>query len=127
MADSPYVSVDRQLVPEFYVRDIERSLVFYQSLGFELVRRDDHFAVLRWEGAYLFLDQQPGLPEEKRASGCNVRVMVSDVDRYWSKVQDMGAEIAQPIGDRYYKLRDFTILDPDGHGLRFGSDLPRQE
>jgi hypothetical protein len=28
-----------------------------------------------------------------------------------------------PIGDRYYGLRDFTIRDPDGFGVRFASVL----
>jgi hypothetical protein len=35
----------------------------------------------------------------------------------------MGARVVSPIGDRYYGLRDFTIADPDGFGLRFASWL----
>src|SRR5262245_65583591 len=28
-----------------------------------------------------------------------------------------------PLADRYYGLRDFTIADPDGFGIRFASAL----
>jgi len=28
-----------------------------------------------------------------------------------------------PLGDRYYGLRDFTLADPDGFGVRFASML----
>jgi hypothetical protein len=28
------------------------------------------------------------------------------------------------VADRDYGLRDFTVLDPDGFGLRFASRLP---
>ena len=35
------------------------------------------------------------------------------------------ARIVVPIANRYYGLRDFTIADPDGFGVRFASDLPQ--
>ena len=35
----------------------------------------------------------------------------------------MGAPVLAPIADREYGLRDFTILDPDGFGVRFGARL----
>ena len=50
--------------------------------------------------------------------------MVPDVDTYWTKINAKGIKVFQEISDRYYGLRDFTILDPDGFGLRFGTNLP---
>lgn len=49
--------------------------------------------------------------------------MVANVDQYWKLAQEMGARIIIPIADRYYGLRDFTIADPDGFGVRFASLL----
>ena len=49
--------------------------------------------------------------------------MVPDVDRYWTLCQHMKAHIVVPIGDRYYGLRDFTVADPDGYGVRFATSL----
>jgi len=52
-----------------------------------------------------------------------VRVMVPDVDRYWRVANEIGATVIVPIADRYYGLRDFTIADPDGFGVRFATTL----
>jgi uncharacterized glyoxalase superfamily protein PhnB len=49
--------------------------------------------------------------------------MVADVDAHWTRAIAVGARIVTPIADRYYGLRDFTIADPDGIGIRFASLL----
>jgi uncharacterized glyoxalase superfamily protein PhnB len=49
--------------------------------------------------------------------------MVPDVDQLWALANEVGATVVIPIGDRYYGLRDFTIADPDGFGVRFASIL----
>jgi uncharacterized glyoxalase superfamily protein PhnB len=51
--------------------------------------------------------------------------MVPNVDDCWKVASDVGARVVVPIGDRYYGLRDFTIADPDGFGIRFASLLDR--
>jgi uncharacterized glyoxalase superfamily protein PhnB len=47
--------------------------------------------------------------------------MVADVDACWRRANEIGARVVTPIADRYYGLRDFTIADPDGFGVRFAS------
>jgi hypothetical protein len=49
--------------------------------------------------------------------------MVANVDDCWNVASDVGAPVVVPIGDRYYGLRDFTIADPDGFGIRFATLL----
>jgi uncharacterized glyoxalase superfamily protein PhnB len=49
--------------------------------------------------------------------------MVSDVDAWWSRATGMGARVLAPIADRSYGLRDFTIADLDGFGIRFASRI----
>ena len=49
--------------------------------------------------------------------------MVPNVDDYWRLANDVGAQVIVPIADRSYGLRDFTIADPDGFGVRFASRL----
>ena len=121
-----YAEHAKQLVVEVFVRDIERSLAFYQQLGFELQSRHGDYAVLSWDGHELFLDERPGLPPLlDDALRVNVRIMVPDVDAYWERALNMGAQVAAPIEDREYGLRDFTIIDPDRCGLRFGTWLRR--
>jgi catechol 2,3-dioxygenase-like lactoylglutathione lyase family enzyme len=126
-----YVRSTEQLVAEIFVRDIRRSTEFYRSLGFQLLRDGGDFVELTWEDHRLFLAELSavrgvsaaalGPPSEFPVA--NVRVMVSDVDARWTRANELGARVVIPIGDRYYGLRDFTIADPDGFGVRFASLL----
>lgn len=111
-----------QLINELFVEDLQRSLAFYTELGFSVERSDDHFAVLRWDDSLLFLDQQH-MESRPAYAGMNIRILVPDVDSYWDKVQAAGYLVLQAIDNRYYGLRDFTISDPDGFGLRFAAFL----
>lgn len=113
-----------QLLTEFTVSDLDRSLQFYSSLGFRVERRTGPFAVVSWEGEHLlFLEEQPGLPAMP-AMYANVRIMVPDVDARWEQARELGAAVEKEVADRHYGLRDFTILDPDGFGLRFATPIP---
>ena len=119
---TPYVAPDEQLVVEVYVRSLAESIAFYTRLGFTVVREEPHFAELGWETSLLFLEEIEGL-EPPSAPACNIRIMVPDVDRYWALCRDLGLLVLREIDDRYYGLRDFTVLSPDGIGLRFASAL----
>ena len=125
-----YVDSTEQLVTEIVVRDVRSSVAFYRLLGFELLRDGGDFVELTWEQHRLFLAEPSAFHVEGAVSPvppafplANVRVMVPDVDRYWRLAHEIGAEVAVPVGDRYYGLRDFTIRDPDGFGVRFASLL----
>lgn len=107
------------------VRDLDRSLAFYMALGFVLERRDGGFAALRWEGREFFLDQRSELQPPNGSSRANVRILTKDVDALWEAVQKLGVPVESAIEDRYYGLRDFTVLDPDGFGVRFAGPLSR--
>lgn len=105
------------------VRDLDRSLAFYTALGFKLERRDGGFAVLQWGARWLFLDQREELPAQVGPSRANVRILTDDVDQIWATALRLGIQVERPIADRYYGLRDFTVRDPDGFGLRFATPL----
>ena len=126
----PYVPPTEQLVTEILVADIKRSVRFYLDLGFTLLRDGGDFVELTWEEHRLFLAEISAFREAAAEAAprpkfprANVRVMVPDVDACWERVKELGAEIVLPIADRYYGLRDFTIADPDGFGIRFASEL----
>jgi catechol 2,3-dioxygenase-like lactoylglutathione lyase family enzyme len=112
-----------QLIVEIIVRDLDRSLSLYTTLGFTLERRDGNFAALRWGDRRLFLDQSSDLPSLSGPARANVRILTSDVDAVWAVAQTLGLRVERPVADRYYGLRDFTVLDEDGFGLRFASPL----
>lgn len=118
-----YVPSTSQPVVEVLVRDMQRAKDFYTRLGFELVDDRGDFVELAWEDHLFFLDEVTDQPPVWGHAQANVRIMVPNVDDYWELAREMGAPVVKPIADRGYGLRDFTILDPDGFGLRFGSRL----
>ena len=128
---SGYVHPTEQLVTEIVVTDIRRSAAFYLALGFELLRDGGDFMELTWEDHRLFLAELSAFrdvngvaaPARPALPIANVRVMVPNVDDYWKLANEIGAPVIVPIADRYYGLRDFTIADPDGFGVRFASLL----
>jgi len=128
---SRYVDSTEQLVTEIVVRDIKRSVDFYRRLGFKLLRDGGDFVELTWEDHHLFLAELSAFRDVPGAALArtptfplaNVRVMVPNVDHYWKLANEVGAQIIIPLADRYYGLRDFTIADPDGFGVRFASIL----
>ncbi len=118
---------DQQLVVEIFVRDIERSKSFYERLGFAISEDRGGFVILEWDGHMLLLDErkeQRTAPSDPQA---NVRIMVPDVDRYWELALEIDAPVHAEIADRYYGLRDFTIVDPDGIGLRFATRIEKRQ
>ncbi len=122
-SSAPYVEAREQLIVELYVRDVKQSAAFYERLGFTVVRQEPTFVELGWEDSRLYLDQVPGQADPPATLVANVRIMVPDVDRYWKLCQDMKLPVKHAIGNRSYGLRDFTVVSPDGIGLRFASKL----
>lgn len=128
---SRYVDPTEQLVTEIVVSDMKRSVEFYRSLGFKLLRDGGDFVELTWEDHRLFLAELSAFHEVEQVELApssefplaNVRVMVPNVDDHWRVANEIGARIVIPIANRYYGLRDFMILDPDGFGVRFASTL----
>jgi catechol 2,3-dioxygenase-like lactoylglutathione lyase family enzyme len=117
------------VAPEFFVRDIERSIAFYGRLGFATVRQEPDFAVIALrEDVHVLLAAEQHTSREwlsagPRGIGLNIRIMVDDVDAVYQRAKDAGAPIIQEIADRDYGLRDFILLDPDGFALRFAQAL----
>ena len=110
-----------QLVTELPVRSLAESLSFYRAAGFTLVRATPTFGVLCWGDRYLLLAERAGVSVGDHPA--NIRVIVDDVDALFDQARSKGWPIRHPLADRGYGLRDFTVLDPDGHELRFATVL----
>jgi catechol 2,3-dioxygenase-like lactoylglutathione lyase family enzyme len=121
-----YFEADEQLVVELYVQDVKHSAAFYQKLGFKVRRNEPGFVELGWESSRLFLEQIPGQPTPPKSLVANIRIMVPNVDHYWKVCEELKLPVVKPIADRDYGLRDFTVVSPDGIGLRFASRLRKE-
>ena len=122
MMKSALSETESQGVVEIVGPDLDALLGFYQSIGFEVERRNGDFAVVHWQGTRLFLAGNPDAP----VTDCwrSLRIMVDNVDSKWDEANRLGLEINSSIADRPYGLRDFVLKDPAGFGLRFAQVIP---
>lgn len=133
------------LVPEFYVRNLERSLSFYlDGLGFavDYARPEEGFAAIYLGSAHLMLEQardlQQATPEDLARGhyrtadlqapfgrGLNVEIQVGDLDGIHRRLLAHGDGALLAPHARSYRVRDLTldvrqmlVADPDGYLLR---------
>ena len=104
------------------VRDMPRSVGFYQAVGFETLYGgpESSFTSLAVGAGYLNLTLAP---EGGGSWWGRVIFYVDDVDGFYRKLLDAGlspgfAPKDAPWGERY-----FHIIDPDGHELSFAMPL----
>jgi catechol 2,3-dioxygenase-like lactoylglutathione lyase family enzyme len=93
------------LMPIVYVTDMERSLAFYASLGFEVRHRGTHWSELRaGDGAVLALHL---------GSGSGVELALTATETLEGVVDAHADAVARPIADEAFG-RSFVLRDPDG-------------
>lgn len=119
---------------ELHVADIEKSLAFYEALGFRVVRRWEDWIRLDRDGADLVLFGDAyvrghehyftaHIDRAPRGVGVEIVIEVDDVDAVLAAATAAGLDIVKPMQDRPWKARDFRLADPDGYFLRFTSPL----
>ena len=116
------------LAPIFPVSNIKESLLFYQAMGFKtefLWEDPPSYAVLSaGENASLHLSLLNPEHRDRQVESL-IYIFVHDVDAQYAICQKNGLTFHVDIGDRDYGMRDFELLDPDGHKITFGISLER--
>jgi len=112
--------------------DVRASVRFYcDVLGFGVVDRMDDvgatgFASLRNGAAQIMLASPTYIPRAPRVEGRYPQsayyFYVEDVDALRAAVVDAGWPATECV-DRFYGLREFEVVDPEGHVLLFGQDI----
>ena len=114
---------------ELLVADLEPSIRFYEEvLGFQLERREPHYASLRRGAPVLGLGPiaklptaapGPGFSQERlaanRGAGVEIVLEVDDLEEAFARRQRAGHAIAEPPQPRPCGPRDFRLADPDGY------------
>src|SRR5215510_14684407 len=123
MASSTVPKVDcEQVHATLVVSDIPTAVEFYtKKLGFKLGFTwgdPPTFAGVLLDRVQIFLAK--GSPDPK---GCSVQFDVADADELYEFHRANGVDIAAPIDDREYGMRDYGVLDLHGYHLGFGHPL----
>lgn len=121
--NAPAVECD-QLHAGLAVTDLQTAIDFYvNKLGFFLAFRygePPNFAGLNLGHVQIFLATGTPTPNAHSAAAY---FLVGDVDSLYEFHRANGVEVAVPIDDRPYAIRDYTVRDLHGHYLVFGQHL----
>lgn len=109
-------------VPVLPVADVNRSLLWYGRLGFELRTHFEveRYAILGFEGTEVHLTEVD-MPPRSSTSGCYLRVV--DADSLHARWTALGATSVAPPADQPYGMHEFATEDPDGNLWRVGSPI----
>ncbi len=108
----------------FLVADMEASVGFYSSLGFELLfgGAETAFSSFAVGPGYLNLQADEGTPAEARLWG-RVVIWVSDVDEMYRSALQAGWRTETEPADAPWGERYFHMRDPDGNELSFARPI----
>lgn len=124
-----------KLIPELSVSDIEKSLKFYQTLGFKIMyeRKDDKFCFLELDGNQIMIEQindnwNVGVLKYPFGRGINISMSIDNVEEYYNKLIKLNIKIFKELKKSKYRVNDviyedieFLLQDPDGYLLRFNN------
>src|SRR5262245_19507727 len=128
-----------RITPEVAVADIEKSLTFYNMLGFEkdntgiVDEQGSQWYSLALGDAALWLirsDIVEGLSEDGvRGGGVSIYIGVDDVDAVYDFVRsgEYASNVVHEIETHWYGLRQFSMTDPDGYMLTINMPVEQEE
>ena len=95
-----------------------RTAGFYAPAGFLEAGRRDEYLLLHNDGVELHFAHH----DTVTPGTCFMHV--TDATKLWKQLRQLGIEGVGQIADQDYGLREFTLTDPDGNQVRFGSPRP---
>ncbi|EAQ14239.1 putative glyoxalase superfamily protein PhnB [Maritimibacter alkaliphilus HTCC2654] len=108
-------------VPTLPVRDVAEAQAQYRdTLGFDIAWHniEGRIGAVRRGDCVLFLRETDG-----PITPLELWVFCDDVDGTEADLTALGADISDPISDKPWGLRSFTVRDPSGHLIHFHHDL----
>ncbi len=119
------------LIPILICEDVQKSIDFYcRVLDFEVADRMDDVGKTGWASlrngrVQLMLGSPTYLPEPKKTDGKHPQAVYyfypEDVVALRDSIIVKNEEVSE-LQVRFYKMKEFEMLDPDGHMLLFGQD-----
>jgi uncharacterized glyoxalase superfamily protein PhnB len=120
------------IVPTITVDDLQKSITFYEALGFTVDERWEDKglllgAMLRAGKSQLGLNQDDWKKGRDRKKGIGVRLSMStpqNVDEIARRVKSAGITLKSEPQDTEWKSRAFEVIDPSGFLLTIFSETP---
>ncbi len=123
------------LAPILWTKDLQATTAFYENiLGFNRQTNFPNFISLTRDNVNIMFVLPIEEPEDCKDADSkeeffpkptltgSIFITVERVDEFWETIKDK-ATIKDPVADREYLMRDFSILDNNGYELVFGEDI----
>jgi hypothetical protein len=105
-------------IPVLPSSDLDRTAAFYAPAGFTEAKRHAAYLLLRNHSVELHFVRQDAVTP----GTCFVHV--TDSTKLWKQLRHLAVEGVGQVTDQDYGVREFTVTDPDGNQVRFGSTQP---
>lgn len=128
-----------KLIPELSVTNLENSLKFYKTIGFDIKyeRPENKFVFLEMDEIQFMVQEITNNDKWDVApltfpfgNGINFQIEIDNVEKIYNKIKQTGYKIAFEIEENWYRQdnklfgnKEFLVQDPDGYLLRFCEDL----
>lgn len=131
MATTPEVMPISAIVPTLTVDDLEKSISFYEALGFAIDERWEDKGtllgvMLRAGKTQIGLNQDDWKKGRDRTKGIGVRLSISttrgNVDEIARRARNAGITLKSEPHDTEWKSRAFEVIDPTGFLLTVFSE-----
>jgi catechol 2,3-dioxygenase-like lactoylglutathione lyase family enzyme len=111
--------------PQFLVDDLERSIAYYEKLGFTFGGAwEGFYAIGQLDGMELHLKEAPKNEDERRFRRDNEHLDaaagVDGIEDFFRQCVANGATILKPLAPTAWGTKDFYVEDPDGYIICFG-------
>jgi catechol 2,3-dioxygenase-like lactoylglutathione lyase family enzyme len=111
--------------PQFLVDDLDRSIAYYQALGFTFGEPwDGFYAIGHRDGLEVHLKEAPKNPAERQWRRDNEHLDASagvdGIEVFHDQCVANGVTIIKPLMATAWGTKDFYIEDPDGYIISFG-------
>ena len=120
------------IVPTLTVDDLQKSITFYEALGFAIDERWEEKGtllgvMLRAGKTQIGLNQDDWKKGRDRKKGIGVRLSIStpgSVDEIAKRAKQAGITLKSEPRDTEWKTRAFEVIDPTGFVWTIGSEMP---
>ncbi len=111
--------------PQFLVDDLDRSIAYYQKLGFSFGEPWDGFYAIGYlDGLEVHLKEAPKNQAERRWRRDNEHLDASagvdGIEAFYEQCVAKGVAIIKQLTGTAWGTKDFYVEDPDGYILSFG-------
>ena len=118
------------VVPMIHVPDVQATIDWYVSIGFELLGQNEEDGEPNWASLSLG-DSEVMFNEGGRTSTASRRevdlyVRTNRVEDVFKSLKDR-VQVVEDLHDTFYGMREFIIRDINGFWITFGQEMPDDE